>query len=252
METGHILIVEDDAITASRIRNILFDNDHQQTLYARNHDDALYFIKNKKISFAFIDIHLSSERSGIDVAYKCLEVAQFPYVFLTGLADNETINMAKLTRPYGYLTKPVEEQNLISTLEVALYNFEHRRIDIDRYPSINANAQPKQLKDALDYVHKNAHKNIKTTDVAKHVNWSRSHLSKTFNEELNYSLKDYIIKTKVELVCHSLNRKKVKLKFVAEEFGFDSYVTFVNAFKKVKGLTPTQYIANKEKFTYEE
>ena len=80
------------------------------------------------------------------------------------------------------------------------------------------------------------------------MNWSRSHLSRTFSEELGYNLKDYIRKTKVELVCHSLMKKKVKLKFVAEEYGFDSYVSFVAAFKREKGVTPKKYLDNIEKY----
>ena len=132
MELEYILIVEDDMITVSKIQNILSDHHYHKTLHARDYQDALHFISNDNIIFAFIDIDLGDERSGIDIAYRCLELGQFPYVFLSGFTDEDTINIAKLTRPYGFLSKPFEEKTLITTLEVTLHNYKHRKLDIDR------------------------------------------------------------------------------------------------------------------------
>jgi AmiR/NasT family two-component response regulator len=42
-------------------------------------------------------------------------------VYLTAYTDDETLNRAKLTEPYGYILKPFEARDLCTTIEVALY-----------------------------------------------------------------------------------------------------------------------------------
>lgn len=247
-----ILIVENDAITGTKIKNILYDNGYHNLLLAKNYYDAVHHLENKKVDLALLDIDLNSERSGIDLANKCLELSDFPYLFLTGYADEETIDMAKLTRPYGFITKPFSEKDIISCIKITLYNHKHRFVDSSRYPLLKKNDQPSQVKKAMDYIHENTSKNIRTEDIAKEVGWTRSHLSKVFSETLGHTLKEYLVRVKVESVCRYLRQNDHKLGHVADQFGFDSYVTFVNAFKKVKGITPKQYFANKEKFRYKD
>lgn len=243
-----ILILENDTITATKLKNILYDKGYNNVIIAMNYYDAIYYIENKKIDFAFLDIDLNSKKSGIDVANKCLEISDFPYVFLTGYADDETIEIAKLTRPYGFIAKPFMEKDIISCLKVNLYNHKHRYIDSNRHQIINKNDQPIQVKKAIDYIHQNAKKNIKTETIANELGWTRSHLSKVFHKSLGYTLKEYLVRVKVETVCRYLSQNEHKLCDVAHQFGFDTYVTFVHSFKKIKGVTPKQYVANKVKF----
>ena len=42
-------------------------------------------------------------------------------VYLTAYADNTTLERAKVTKPYGYIIKPVEDSELKSNVELALY-----------------------------------------------------------------------------------------------------------------------------------
>jgi PAS domain S-box-containing protein len=42
-------------------------------------------------------------------------------VYLTAYTNEETLNRAKLTEPYGYILKPFEARDLATTIEVALY-----------------------------------------------------------------------------------------------------------------------------------
>lgn len=248
MTKSYILIVEDDRITNDKIKSILQFNKFSFILQVVSYDEAIEAIDNYKIMFAFIDIELEGDRSGIDVALYCLKKSQFPYVLITAHFNEETMELSKLSRPYGFIAKPFNAERIISVLKILRHNYEHRLLDSNRYPVLSENAQPKKIKEALDYIHENIHKNIKTEDIANQVGWTRSHLSKVFSETLNYSLKEYIIKVKIESACLYLLNNNHKLSFVAEEFGFDNYVSFFNAFKKIKGLTPKKYVENKEKF----
>ena len=48
-------------------------------------------------------------------------------VYLTAYSDQETLDRAKVTTPFGYLIKPFAERELHSTIEMALYKQEMDR-----------------------------------------------------------------------------------------------------------------------------
>ena len=41
-------------------------------------------------------------------------------IFLTAYSDNETLQRAKITEPFGYLIKPYKERELHTKIEVSL------------------------------------------------------------------------------------------------------------------------------------
>ena len=68
-----------------------------------------------------MDIKLKGEMDGIEAAEIIHDRFDIPVVYLTAFADEETLERAKITEPFGYLLKPFEEQDLQSTIEMALY-----------------------------------------------------------------------------------------------------------------------------------
>ncbi|WP_204524650.1 AraC family transcriptional regulator [Litchfieldia alkalitelluris] len=51
---------------------------------------------------------------------------------------------------------------------------------------------------AIQYARENTHKNITVADVADHVGFTRSHLSRKFKKELGIELSGFIRKCKLE------------------------------------------------------
>ena len=58
---------------------------------------------------------------------KQLKEEKIPFIFLTALADSETIKQAKLAEPYAYLVKPVTPETLYATIEITLHNARNRK-----------------------------------------------------------------------------------------------------------------------------
>lgn len=58
---------------------------------------------------------------GIEAASHIRRTLDIPVIFLTGYVEQDVIDRAKLTEPYGYLSKPCSFQELRSTIEIALY-----------------------------------------------------------------------------------------------------------------------------------
>jgi signal transduction histidine kinase len=68
-----------------------------------------------------MDIHLKGKLDGIQAAEQIRSRFGIPVVFLTAYADDDTLQRAKVTEPYGYLLKPFKEQELHTAIQVALY-----------------------------------------------------------------------------------------------------------------------------------
>ena len=119
-----ILIVEDEPIIARDLSYMLEDLGYQVLKIAHSAEDAMVFLQKEPIDLALLDINLAGSLTGIDLAHWINQKMQLPFVFLTSYSDKETLAKAKIAEPFGYLVKPIDEQNLKTTLEIAQYNFQ--------------------------------------------------------------------------------------------------------------------------------
>jgi DNA-binding LytR/AlgR family response regulator len=120
-----IVLVEDDWIIAKEISYSLHDLGFDVIGTFDTGDEALKQIRILKPDLVLLDIDLSSELTGIDVARQLKQECSIPFVFLTALADTQTIDKAKLVDPYAYLVKPVNPESLYSTIEITLHKAKH-------------------------------------------------------------------------------------------------------------------------------
>jgi len=67
-----------------------------------------------------MDIVLQGKMDGIEAAGFIMETHQIPVIFLTAHMDRGLLERAKQVKPLGYLIKPVQEQLLAASIEIAL------------------------------------------------------------------------------------------------------------------------------------
>lgn len=119
-----VLVVEDEAIIAMMISDTLRSLGYDVLKYAGNYDEALTRIEKDIPDIALLDIHLSGNKNGIDVARKIKETIDIPFIFLTSKSDSDTVGKAKALNPNAYLMKPFTKEDLYTSIELALYNFQ--------------------------------------------------------------------------------------------------------------------------------
>lgn len=117
-----ILVVEDEPLVASDISNQLRDVGFDVVGIAGNGQIALQMLSANLPDAALLDISLGGEPDGIEVAHEINKLYGIPFVFLTSHADRGTIERVKETRPAGYLLKPFDENDLLTSLEIAVFN----------------------------------------------------------------------------------------------------------------------------------
>lgn len=118
-----ILIVEDQFIEANHLRLMLKKAGHTITGMARSVTDAKYYLAQEKPELVLLDIFLSGKGTGIDLA-EILREDHIPFIYLSANSNEEVLNKAKSTHPYGFLVKPFREKDLLITIEIAQYHQE--------------------------------------------------------------------------------------------------------------------------------
>lgn len=122
-----ILVVEDESIVAKDIQNTLIRLGYEVPATASSAASAYEKLEQVQPNLVFLDIKLKGEEDGIDIAAHIKEKYNIPVIFLTSYVDQETLDRAKFTEPYGYIVKPFNESDLKTTVEMALFKYSRDR-----------------------------------------------------------------------------------------------------------------------------
>ncbi len=118
-----VLIVEDEFVEANSLSIILKNAGHEIRGIAKSVDQAVPSIRNLKPDIVVVDILLKGDRTGIDLGF-LLNKQNVPFIYLSANSNPTTLEQAVLTNPYGFLTKPFREWELLMALNVAAYRFQ--------------------------------------------------------------------------------------------------------------------------------
>ncbi len=127
MNKGRVLVVEDDKIIALEIKERLADFGYDVIAMVKTGYLAIEQAIINKPDLILMDISLEGEIDGIVTAERIRKVIDIPIIYLTALVDEETIDRAKFTTPYGYIVKPLEDRDLRSAVEIALFKHKSER-----------------------------------------------------------------------------------------------------------------------------
>ncbi|MEM7374752.1 MAG: response regulator transcription factor [Bacteroidota bacterium] len=122
MPSINILIVEDEPLIALDIARKLERMAYNIIGVCHTAEEAKETLAKESPDFAILDINLGNGNDGISVGEYIHDHLKIPFVYLTSYSDSKTIQRAKYTAPKGYLVKPFKEQDLYSTIEIALFN----------------------------------------------------------------------------------------------------------------------------------
>jgi PAS domain S-box-containing protein len=116
-----ILIVEDESIVAKDIKNRLRKLEYTVPAVVSSGEKAVEEAGKISPDLILMDIVLKGKMDGIEAAEHIRTEFGIPVVYLTAYADENTLQRAKMTEPYGYILKPFEDRELHTTIEMALY-----------------------------------------------------------------------------------------------------------------------------------
>ena len=120
MSDVNILLVEDESIEAMDIKRTLESFGFKVPYVASSGEKALEKAIEIKPDLILMDIIIRGQIDGIDVA-SSIKKLNIPVIFLTAHPEDDTIERAKLTEPYGYIVKPYDSTELKHLIKLAIY-----------------------------------------------------------------------------------------------------------------------------------
>ncbi len=151
--------------------------------------------------------------------------------------------LKKLTRrresPFG------AEQLLKLSLESLLIHFVRGDSMISRKERLTASMRDTQedrlAKAALSYLEENLHGSVTLDEAAGRLHVGKSYLKRLFRERTGGSLIDTFIRMKIEEAKRLIREESYNVTQIAELLGFSSVHYFSRSFKRVTGMTPSEY-----------
>lgn len=119
-----ILIVEDDKTSSIMLKQMLEKHGYEIISSTDSGEEAIKIAGKLKPDLILMDIGLAGDKDGIETADEIFKNYTIPFLYLTVSTDDETIDRAKKTNPYGYIIKPYDKNMLYSAIEMAVYKFE--------------------------------------------------------------------------------------------------------------------------------
>ncbi len=96
-------------------------------------------------------------------------------------------------------------------------------------------------RDICDYVSWHITDNIKVSQVANYFGYNEKYLTTFFKQRAGISLKQYILQEKMDRAKADLSETTEPVSQIAFRLGFSDAHNFSNAFRKVTGLSPSEY-----------
>ncbi|WP_027625700.1 response regulator transcription factor [Clostridium lundense] len=128
----------------------------------------------------------------------------------------------------------------LTFLEIPEINVKTKKDDALRLKCSN-----KILEPALKYIEENYGEQILLEDVANISNLSLYYFSKLFKKEMGMNFTAYVTKYKIEKAKSMLKNTDIPIVNIASDLGYYECGYFTKVFKKIEGITPTEYRCKK-------
>ena len=181
---------------------------------------------------------------GLEMLRRLREMGNNAYVIILTAYDSFAYAQQALRLgAVDFLLKPFHD----GELEAAVTALRRRTegggaVEPPALPGLKKGDKSKYVLQAMEY--SGAHyddQNISMGVIAQHLGLSESHLSHLFRKETDYTLMNYLTRYRVHKAMELLRDCRLKVYEVAERVGYRDIAYFSATFKKVAGMSPSEF-----------
>jgi AraC-like DNA-binding protein len=103
--------------------------------------------------------------------------------------------------------------------------------------------EPPMVSRAKEFIEDHQAEDLSLTDVARAVNASTFYFCKVFKKSTGINFTDYVSRVRIEKAKNLALNPNLRISEIAFEVGFQSLTHFNRVFKRITGMSPTQYRA---------
>lgn len=170
-------------------------------------------------------------------------------IFLTAYSEFEYAKEALKLYAFDYLLKPFEDGELEAAVtrarkEIEAKRGKQKRLEEEKVLSVNEKngSKSRYIREAIGYIAQHyPESDISVGVIAQSLGISEGHLSHLFKKETNYTVMAYITRYRMRAAMRLLSDCRNKVYEVAEKVGYKDITYFSSTFKKIVGMSPSEY-----------
>ena len=209
---------------------------------AANGAEALEAVDRLNPSLIITDLKMP-QMDGLEMLRRLRERGNNVYVIILTAYDSFTYAQSALRLgAVDFLLKPFHDGDLEQAVTALRKRIGGEERADSALPGLKRGDKSKYVLEAMDYI--GAHyqdPNISISAIAQDLGISEGHLSHTFKKETDYTLLNYLTRYRVHKAMELLRDCRVKVYEVAERVGYRDITHFSATFKKLAGMTPSEY-----------
>jgi len=219
---------------------------------ATNGKEAIKIIEDKNIDIVVTDIFMP-EMDGNELTKYIktkVEFSHIPVIMLSAGLEVQNKVLGFESGADSYITKPFDTPALIANikslcrnrqLQAEAFALESTIFNISKYTHNNTDKD--FLKNVLELINANlSNPEFTANDLYVATNMSQSTFYRKLQSLIGISPNDLIRKVKIDIACKLLMETNLNISQIAYDLGFNDPKYFSTVFKKITGLTPSDYV----------
>lgn len=262
-----VVVADDEPIERTVVTKTIkkYFPDQLEVVAAANGREAVEAFFEKKCEIALLDIEMPGI-NGLEAAERIREKdGACSIIFLTAFDEFSYAKRAISVRALEYLLKPSEDVELVAVLEEAIRLADARaqkeaegedisavepdsgrRMENDEEgaaweqdsTSIRMNAVAENIR---QYIERNYMEDISLQTAAEAMNYSDAYFCRIFKQCFEKSFIVYLSEYRIEKAKELLFDVSINVKDISQKVGYRDSNYFAKVFKRVAGVTPTDY-----------
>ena len=237
-----IIIAEDETLERKVLRKLLERNmgDRCTVLEAGSGPEAVALFEEERPQLLLLDVEMPGF-SGLDTARKIRALdSGCAIIFLSAYSNFYYAQEALKLRAREYLLKPCAEEELIRAVEEALTEAGETAAipappeeDYDRIVYIRSNIER--------FIREHYHSDLTLQKAAQAMNYSETHFCRLFKRCFQVNFSVYLTQYRISRAQELLSSTMDSVKVVGAACGYNDTSYFIRVFKRLTGVTPTEY-----------
>ena len=124
---ARILIVEDEALIALHLEQLVLEAGHRVIGIAFDPEEAKTIASTDRPDFAFVDMRLRGGTSGLDVARYLRQEYDIASILVSGNLDSANVEASAGLEPVAMIGKPFMPATIAGAIEIAVAAIESSR-----------------------------------------------------------------------------------------------------------------------------
>jgi len=216
---------------------------------------GMEMIEELKPELAFVDIRIPG-MSGLDILNAAnTKKLDTLFIVISGYAEFAYAQKAMYHNAIGYCLKPFSKSELMDVMKKAYNILQNRTIKeepkdkTDEFPSPGIiKVNNKVVRIMLDYIKTHYCDDISIQNLAELCSINSNYASQLFHQEVGETFSSYITRLRIKQAIHLLRNTDMTISAIATSVGYRDYFYFAKVFKKVTGITPSEYRNTPEKY----